>query len=524
MKILAFLRRAVPLATLILVALALVWIWGVGERTGQDRVMTTSLVVLLTLLVGILWLVLLSGWRWYRRLLALLVLVGAVGLIVSSVRVVGVTGDLVPILDWKWGDSQRATVRLEVPPPRDLGEISFPQFLGPRRDATVTEVALATDWQARPPEEIWRRPVGEGWSAFAVGDGLAVTQEQHDDEERVVAYRLESGEEVWSHGYAARYASPIAGVGPRATPTLAGGRVFTVGATGRVTALQLADGSLLWSRDLFAELQAPLPEWGVAGSPLVVDDLVVVSVGGSNRRSLVALDAATGELRWSGGDDRAGYSSPVRVNLAGMEQILSFNQASMTAHDPADGTVLWSVEWPPAQPNVAQPLVLPPDRVLLSTGYGQGSRLYRIGRSADGEWQPEMLWKSPRLKAKFTTIVSARGAIFGLDDGTLVSLDPETGERHWKRGRYGHGQTLLVGDVLLIVTEKGEVVLVVADPTGHRELARMQALSGKTWNNPALAGPYLLVRNNREAVCYRLPLTAAGDLPVTPIPREESES
>ena len=190
-----------------------------------------------------------------------------------------------------------------------------------------------------------------------------------------------------------------------------------------------------------------------------------------------------------------------------MPQILIFNRGSVAAHDPATGEELWSYPWPEMQPNVAQPLPLPGDRVLVSSGYGVGSKLLHVARNtAGGAFDVELLWESPRLKAKFTTIVLRDGYVYGLDDGVLVCLDPETGERRWKQGRYGHGQVLLVGDLLLVQTEEGEIALVEANPERHVELARIPVVSGRAWNTPALAGPYLLLRNDREAVCLELPL------------------
>jgi outer membrane protein assembly factor BamB len=252
------------------------------------------------------------------------------------------------------------------------------------------------------------------------------------------------------------------------------------------------------------------PEWGRSGSPLVLDDVVVVSAGGSPGRSLVAYDRETGERAWSDGDDFCGYSSPYLTTLAGVPQILIFNRGTVVAHDPGTGEVLWSFRWPPEQPNVAQPLPLPGDRLLVSSGYGIGSKLLRVIRREGEDGKPgldvELIWESPRLKAKFTNPVFHDGYVYSLDDGTMVCLDPATGERRWKRGRYGHGQVLLVEGLLIVTTETGDVVLVEPDPDEHVELGRVKAVDGRLWNAPALAGRYLLVRNDREAVCYELPV------------------
>jgi outer membrane protein assembly factor BamB len=271
----------------------------------------------------------------------------------------------------------------------------------------------------------------------------------------------------------------------------------------------------------------------------VDEPLVVVSPGGEGH-SLVAHRASDGEPVWAAGDDRPSYGSPSLHVIDGVPQVLTLNGASFAGHDPATGNQLWSHEWPGDQPNVAQPLVLEGNRVLVSSGYGVGAGLFEVRRTGTVEesvdasasadeadeaqpaaeeeaqdeamapasetWTVEEIWRSPRMKAKFTNIVLHDGHLYGLDDGVLACVDPTTGERCWKRGRYGHGQVLLVGDLLLVQTEAGEVILIEPNPEEHRELGRIEALDGKSWNSPALSGPHLLVRNADEAVCYELPL------------------
>jgi outer membrane protein assembly factor BamB len=293
----------------------------------------------------------------------------------------------------------------------------------------------------------------------------------------------------------------IAGIGPRATPSLRDGRVFAQGAHGILNALDLASGRRLWSRDVVAENSGAVPEWGRSGSPLVLGGRVIVSAGGPAGRSLVAYDAATGTPLWSGGSDGVSYSSPARLTLGGREQVVILNKASVAGHDPETGEVLWQTDFPGGQPNVAVPVALDGERLLVSVGYGIGSKAYRV--NGDGA---ALLWETPRLKSKFANLVVHDGHVYGLDDGVLTCLDPASGERVWKGGRYGHGQLLLVGGLLLVQTEEGEVVMVEATPREHRELGRFTAFDGKTWNPPALAGRLLLVRNDREAAAFELPV------------------
>ena len=385
----------------------------------------------------------------------------------------------------------------------------YPQFLGPDRNATLTGYGLDRDWSTHPPEEVWRRQVGEGWSAFAVSRGIAVTQEQRRQRELVVAYDLATGEQLWRHSDRTRYETALAGVGPRATPTIEGDRVVTLGSNGHLNVLDLTTGEAIWNRNVLKSNGARNLAWGKSCSPLVMNGLVVVSAGGTRDRSLVAYDLDSGELAWHGGGDRSGYASPMVAMLAGVRQILIFNKKSVAAHAPDDGRVLWRYPWSDQQPNVSQPLPIGDDRVLLSSGYTHGSKLLRIRKTAAG-LEPELVWENHHLKAKFTNLVLHEGYVYGLDEGILVCLDPETGERRWKRGRYGHGQLLLVDDLLLIQAENGEVVMVEATPEEHRELGRFRPLDGRTWNHPVLAGEYLLVRNAEEAACYRLPRASSS--------------
>jgi outer membrane protein assembly factor BamB len=281
--------------------------------------------------------------------------------------------------------------------------------------------------------------------------------------------------------------------------------VYAFGVDGWLRALDLASGRLLFERDVLGENSGRAPDHGLASSPLVVDGLVVVVAGGPHGRSLVAYDAVTGEPRWSGGDAGAGYSSPLVATLAGVRQIVVFNLQGLVGHDVGTGEVLWTDTWPARPEKVSQPVVLGDDRLFASMGYGVGGRLVQVARGGDGGLEAKVLWETRRLKAKFTQVVEHEGFLYGLDEGVMVCLDPADGERRWKRGRYGHGQVLLVDDLLLVQAEDGEVVLVDPNPEELTEVARFPAVRGKTWATPALAGDLLIVRSETEAACYRMP-------------------
>ena len=488
-----------------IVVLALLLIWLPESLHRQQQVMRTMGIFILAVILALLWLLFASRLAWEQRLRYFGGIVFAIALGIGLFRIKGLSGDFVPVLEWRWHAEGEAAVA-EGGDATALDAGDWPQFLGPDRDNRLQSVHLERDWTRHPPREIWRRPVGAAWSSFAIAGGRAVTQEQHGPEEQVVCYDLATGRKLWQHADSTRYESAVAGVGPRATPTIAADRVFTLGATGILNCLDLATGAQIWSRDILADNRAEANVWGISCSPLVLDTLVVVSAGGPDQRSLVAYHRQTGAFVWGGGTDRAGYSSPRLVTLAGREQILIFNSHSVVAHDPHSGDPLWRQPWDQVQ-CVANPLPLPGNRVLVSTGYGIGARLYQVNAAPGGGLTSEIVWRSPRLKAKFANMVERDGFVYGLDDGVLVCLDPQDGKRRWKRGRYGHGQLILIDDVLLIMSESGDVVLVEARPDRHVELARMTAFAGKTWNPPSFAAPYLLVRTDSEAVCYELALS-----------------
>lgn len=488
-----------------------------GPFRNMYSVMTGELSVLLL----VVWFVFFTGLRWRTRLFAALGIIAAAGgigfLVASTVRMDGsITGAGMPKLTWRWTPKPDAGVRkLEVaatardPAAVDLAttcDRDFPQFLGVERLGVVRGVHLAQDWTAEPPRELWRQPIGVGWSSFAVVGSWAVTQEQRGDHELTVCYEVTTGKAIWQHSNAVRFSEGLGGDGPRATPTIDAGRVYVLGATGILDCLDGSTGEAIWSRDILRENELPNLVWGKSSSPLVVDDFIVVSGGDVKRASLLAYRKQTGEPAWRAGADKGSYSSPVLATLGGVRQILSVNAGSVTGHDPANGRELWNFPWPGDFPKASQPVALSSDRVFASAGYGVGCALLELGGSEGGPLRATEIWRNQNMKTQFTNVVVRDGFAYGLDDGILACIDLATGERQWKGGRYGHGQVLLVNDTILIQAESGAIVLAAADRSAYRELTRFPALTSKTWNNPALSGRYLLVRNDREAACFELPL------------------
>ena len=487
--------------SLAVLGIFVIWILEAGHR--QDKIVWTILVVMLTTLFGVLWLLGFSRLRWRIKLIAAAIVALGILLGTNLFQFKGFSGDLMPIFEWRWQGST-TTFRQDSrsTPNTEMSAMDYPQFLGQHRNGVVTGIQLNLDWDTHPPKLMWRQPIGAGWSGFAVVGDSAITQEQTDDWEKVVCYELYTGEIKWSHQDQARYDAPPAGPGPRATPTISGNRVYTLGSTGILNCLDFETGEQLWTRNIFEENEADTPPWGVSTSPLVLGELVIVSAGGA-----VAYHSETGEIVWTGYRTKSGYSSPLLATIADTEQIIIFNQGLITAHEPLTGNLLWKQPWVESYAEcVAQPVPISDDTLLVSTGYGAGAKLYQLSRNSMGQFNVSIVWETLNLKAKFTNIIYYEGYLYGLDDGIFACINPADGTRQWKRGRYGHGQTLLISDVLLVLTESGEVVLVKPDPESHTEHARLPALKGKTWNTPALAGQYLLVRNDREAACYELPI------------------
>lgn len=377
----------------------------------------------------------------------------------------------------------------------------WPGFRGPHRDDLVPGVRIKTDWTASPPAVLWRRPVGPGWSSFAVHGDLFYTQEQRGPDEVVACYRLTTGQPVWAHRDTARFWESNGGAGPRGTPTLSAGRVYTFGATGILNVLDARDGAVVWSRNAAEDTATKTPTWGFASSPLVAGDLVIVSTAGQ----LVAYDLATGARRWSGPAHGVSYSSPHLATIGGIEQILLLSEAGATSVALADGTLLWDYAWK-GYP-IVQPALTANGDVLISVSDSSGTRRLGVERGPGG-WTVQERWTSIRLKPYFNDFVVHNGHAFGFDGSILACIDLKDGQRKWKGGRYGNGQLLLLPDqdLMLVLSEEGELALVRATPDQFAELARFPAIEGKTWNHPVLAGDVLLVRNGQEMAAFRLSL------------------
>ncbi len=377
-------------------------------------------------------------------------------------------------------------------------------FRGSARNSVVRGVQIKTDWSAAPPVQMWRRAVGPGWSSFAVRGDYVYTQEQRGEDEIVSCYKLSTGEPVWRHRDHVRFYESNGGAGPRATPTLDRGRLYTFGATGILNALDARTGAVIWSHNAGTEAHVKVPGWGFASSPLVVDDVVVVAVSGA----IAGYDRATGRPLWNVKSTGGSYSSPQLVTLDGVKQVLLLRAAGTTSVAPADGQVLWEYKWEGIP--IIQPAVTADGDLLVTSGDamgGFGVRRLSVTHGSNG-WTTHERWMSNGLKPYFNDYVVHNGHAYGFDGGILSCIDLSDGKRKWKGGRYGHGQAVLLADqdLLLVLSEEGELALVKATPDQFTEVAKVPALDGKTWNHPVVVGDVLLVRNGEEMAAFRLSL------------------
>lgn len=528
-------RRHFPglwfLILLLLAGGALAWMWSSDPFGDQGMVnVFTMMIVTLVLAIGFLWFVIASGYRLMTRVkvVVALILLGFAGDVMFELH--GFSGSMIP--DVRWNPSWRAhtpvgdyeanlserSIDLNTVTPDD-----WPAFMGADRTGSVQGMELERDWERQSPELEWKRPIGAGWSSFAVVGGVAVTQEELEERESLCAYDVDTGERLWLRSWGSSFDHPLGGPGPRATPVIAEGRVVALFAWGRLVCVEGSSGEIVWERDLLAdygitrEAETATIAYGRSNSPLVHEGRVIVPVGGADDGAgLLAVQLSDGTTVWESPGRTPSYSSPMLGQLLGQEQLLIVNEESVSGHDPATGALLWEHPWPShseGDSSNSQPLIVGEDRVLVSRGYGAGSALIRLSIGEGESIETEELWHSRRsLRTKMTSAVQREGHAYGLSDGMLECIDLSTGKRVWKEGRYGHGQLLLVNDLLVLVSEEGELHLIEASPEGEgASLSSFDAIDGKTWNLLALYGDRLLVRNGEEAACVRLPRSATAN-------------
>ncbi|HSE32848.1 MAG TPA: PQQ-binding-like beta-propeller repeat protein [Pyrinomonadaceae bacterium] len=447
-----------------------------------------------------------TGLRWLSMAIVIFLVCG----VFTLIRTGGFTGNFKNDFHWRWTKSPEELLVAKgdeptVAPPATATTnrgYDWLGFRGSQRDGIVHGVRLETDWTNSPPKEMWRRPIGPGWSSFAVHGDLVYTQEQRGNEEIVACYNLNDGKPVWRHKDAARFYESNGGAGPRGTPTLNNDRVYTLGATGILNALDAATGNVIWSRNAAADTKTKTPGWGFSGSPLVIGDIVIVATGGT----LAAYDMNTGQPRWFGPNGGGGYSSPHQVTINGVTQVVMLGDPGAIGVNPSDGKVLWQYALPSGT-RIIQPAVTEEGDLLLSVG--DGNDVHRIAvANTSGGWKVEERWASSGINPFFNDFVVHKGHAFGFVGSEIACMDLKDGSRKWNEGNYGHGQLVLLADqdLLLVLTESGDIALVKAATDRLTELARIPAIKGKTWNHPVVVGDVVLVRNGEEMAAFKLPV------------------
>jgi outer membrane protein assembly factor BamB len=443
-----------------------------------------------------------------RRVTMIMTVILAFGMWIF-LRTNGMTGDGRHDLAWRWAKTDEDRLLAQSgnefsAEPSAKTEIvagaDWVGFRGTNRDGIVRSTRIRTDWSVSPPVEIWRKSIGPGCSSFAVHGNLLYTQEQRGEYETVSCYNLTDGKPVWKHQDKARFYDSHAGAGPRSTPALAGSSVYTLGATGILNALNISDGSIKWSRNAASDAGVKVLPWGFAGSPLVVNDVVIVALAGK----LAAYDTISGNPRWFGPDGGSSYSSPQLLTINGVSQTLLMSDSGATSVEPASGKKLWEYQWQ-TDGRILQPALLGDGDLLLSAENKSVRRV--VASQVLNEWTTKDIWTNSQMKVNFNDFVIHKGYAYGFDGPYLVCVDLNDGKRIWRGDRY-RGFLLLLADqdLLLILSEKGELALVPADPKKFTELFKFQGIKGKTWNHPVLVGNLLVIRNAQEMAAFRLPL------------------
>jgi outer membrane protein assembly factor BamB len=521
---------------------------------GLDIIMVATLTTgALFFLSWTIWCLFFSGWRWWRRLfgatLSQAIPVGLLALIgLGEVEWAG--GDM-NVLRWR-RKAQNLTTDVTASPGVDLAVEAagdFPGYLGPNQSGSLSNVEIDVD-RFSDARTVWKKPVGAGWSGFATRNGFAVTMEQRNEFECVTCYDIQNGDLQWIYKHKARHHEFMGKTGPRATPTIYKGRVYAVGALGNLVCLNGRDGSVIWQKDVKEILGIEVEEqqhtdglayqwesnstlaWGRAGSPIIVDDLVVVPGGATGKKTdagwvqdpgaatLLAFDQNTGALKWKGGDQMIGYATPTVATLDGRKQIIITAEAAILGVDAKTGEQLWSHSRPGqsnGMANTSQLNVINENQILSAKGYPDGGGALLTITQKAGKFVIEPEWEKTRvLKTKLTSPVIYDGHAYALSNGFMECTRVKDGERQWKqRGRFGHGQLLVVGDKLLLQTEDTQKLLLIrASPESYQQLGEIETgLEGVCWNTLCLSGNKLLLRSDREAACIEISVTQKAAKP-----------
>jgi outer membrane protein assembly factor BamB len=385
------------------------------------------------------------------------------------------------------------------------------QFLGPDRDGISDGTDLLAKWPAQGLDIAWRVDGGVGMSAVAVADGRAITMWNSARGQVVTALSVKDGSVLWTAPVAANYENSM-GNGPRATPTIAGQQVFAYTGEGILVSLDVSTGKKQWSKSVVREMAGRPAEYGMSCSPLVVDDIVIVTAGGQGK-AVVALDRKSGEVLWTAVDGLPGYSSPALLNLCGELQVVAFTARGVTGLRPSDGNELWSYPFKtPYDCNTATPIEVG-GKVFISSGENHGCVMLDVTKQA-AVYNVDEAWVSVDVKSvmrnEWQTSILLNGYLYGFDNvGSagpvthLTCIEAATGKVAWTKTRFGKGNLVAADGKLWITTMKGEIVLVEATPAGYSELGRQQ-MFGKTRQNVSIANGFAFIRDDSQVISIKI--------------------
>jgi outer membrane protein assembly factor BamB len=388
-----------------------------------------------------------------------------------------------------------------------LSAEDWPQFLGPERNGVYRGPALAERWGAQGPRVVWRKNVGQGFSGPVVAQNRVVLFHRVGNEEVVEAFDAQTGANRWRYAYTTSYRDDFGfDEGPRAVPVVANGIVYTFGAQGQLHAIDLDKGTRRWSEDTMQRFRVPKGFFGAAGSPLVEDGRVLANIGGANA-GIVAFDAMTGKVLWTATSDQASYSSAAGATIAGRRVAIFLTRAGIVGLDPATGMVQFQRAWRArmaASVNVATPLVVG-NSIFVSAEYGPGAGLFRLdGTSLNQVWASDDV-----LTNHYATSVHHNGNLYGFHGRqefgqSFRAVELQTGKVRWSQDRFLAGTVTLAGDRLVILRERGELVVAPASPDAFKPLARAQILTGTVRAYPALSDGFLFARNENTLISIDL--------------------
>jgi len=389
-----------------------------------------------------------------------------------------------------------------------LSQPQWPEFLGPKRDGIIRNLAIDSDWQTHPPKQLWAVPTGLGWSSVSVAGNLLFTQEQRDRFECVVCYDAQTGKEIWIHSIESRFEEHLGGTGPRATPTIAEGDIFNLGANGQLSRIDGRTGENKWTIDLkqpeYANRQPTT--WGFCSSPLVISGKVIVHGGGKEDRGIIAINTTDGKIAWKAPSGDHSYSSPHSVQLSGNHYIAMATNKGIDLHDPETGSPILEYDWEKKNGyRTPQPVSFGSDSIILAGE--NGTRILKLQKDEEtGKLSVTKETEAKKFRPDFNDFVVFGDFAYGFSGANFRSVNLKTGETSKNGKRYGKGQVLLIEDseLLIVVTESGELALLEIDGMDFEQIAKLEGLSDRTWNHPVIVGDRLYIRNSKQMKCYQL--------------------